>query len=111
MNQLSKLTLTAAVVATALSLASPVRAEKHDSNTLHKLGNAIQYPIRKAGENISQGVHRAEHKKSVDTDRGEHLKTVITPKGEHIVKSTTSGQPLHHAYRHHRRHRHHHHTM
>ena len=32
---------------------------KHDSNTLHKLGNAIQYPVRKAGENTSKTARKA----------------------------------------------------
>src|SRR5665213_2756654 len=27
---------------------------KHDSNTLQKIGKAIQYPVRKAGENVSK---------------------------------------------------------
>lgn len=31
---------------------------KHDSNTLHKLGNAIQYPVRKAGENTSKSTRK-----------------------------------------------------
>jgi hypothetical protein len=33
--------------------------EKHDSNTLHKIGKAIQYPIRKAGENTSKTAHKS----------------------------------------------------
>ena len=32
--------------------------EKHDSNSLHKLGKSIQYPFRKGGENISKSTRR-----------------------------------------------------
>ncbi len=32
--------------------------EKHDSNTLHKLGKAIQYPVRKTGENVSKSTRK-----------------------------------------------------
>lgn len=31
---------------------------KHDSNTLHKLGKAVQYPVRKLGENTSHTAHK-----------------------------------------------------
>ena len=32
--------------------------EAHDSNSLHKLGNSIQYPFRKAGENASKSTRK-----------------------------------------------------
>ena len=32
--------------------------EKHDSNSLHKLGKSIQYPFRKAGENVSKSTRK-----------------------------------------------------
>jgi len=32
--------------------------EKHDSNSLHKLGKSIQYPFRKSGENISRSTRK-----------------------------------------------------
>ena len=32
--------------------------EKHDSNSLHKLGKSIQYPFRKGGENISKSTRK-----------------------------------------------------
>jgi hypothetical protein len=78
--------------------------KKHDSNTLHKIGNAIQYPIRKAGENASIDVHRAEGRKSVQhTNQGHNV--VITPTGNKYV--------IHHRYAHHRyvRHRRKHHVI
>lgn len=87
-------------VAAVLTLAAPVllagsvqAQEKHDSNTLHKLGKAIEYPIRKTGKNVSITAHRATGQNSVDHRRnGDRTHdTVITPKG--------------HLYRmHHRRH-------
>jgi len=98
MTKLKTIFAIAVAAIATLSLAAPVQA---DSNTLHKIGNAIQYPVRKAGENISVGVHRDEHKKSVETNRGEHLKEVVTPNGTRYVKGTTSGR---HRHRHHRRH-------
>lgn len=80
-------------------------SEKHDSNTLSKLGKSIQYPIRKAGENVSKSTHkgakdvqygtrknannvsinahRAVGQNSVDrrhNGRRRH-NTVVTPKG------------------------------
>ncbi len=84
-----------------LASASPsvLAQEKHDSNTLHKLGKAIQYPIRKAGENTSIVAHRAAGTKSVVHRRNgdKTYRSVITPKGH-----------VHRLYRvgHHRRHRH-----
>lgn len=32
--------------------------EKHESNTLKKLGKAVQYPVRKAGENVSKSTRK-----------------------------------------------------
>ena len=32
--------------------------EKHDSNSLHKLGKSVQYPFRKAGENVSKSTRK-----------------------------------------------------
>jgi hypothetical protein len=74
-------------------------ARAHDSNTLHKLGKAIQYPVRKAGENIDVDVHRSQHKKSVEVDRGRQEKFVIKPNGSKVYKSSYGAA--------HRRHRHH----
>ncbi len=56
----------AAVLFGSLMAAAPMaQAKGHDSNTLHKLGNAIQYPIRKASENTSIAAHRTVGAKSV----------------------------------------------
>ena len=63
------LTLRLGVVAALLTaaLSGPVLAqtadrgalpEKHDSNTLHKLGKSIQYPFRKGGENVSKSTRK-----------------------------------------------------
>lgn len=75
----------AALVLTLASvMMSPAAlAEKHDSNTLSKLGKAIQYPVRKASENASINVHRAEGRKSVVHRRNGNktYRAVVTPKG------------------------------
>ncbi len=64
-------------------LAPAVQAKGHDSNTLHKLGNAIQYPVRKATENTSIVAHRAVGEKSVVHRRNGNktYRAVVTPKG------------------------------
>ena len=67
-----------------LALLAPVaQAKGHDSNTLHKLGNAIQYPVRKASENTSVAAHRAVGEKSVVHRRNGNktYRAVVTPKG------------------------------
>lgn len=67
-----------------VSLHSPVAAqEKHDSNSIHKLGKAIEYPFRKTGANVSITTHRALGKNSVEHRRNGNRThdTVITPKG------------------------------
>ena len=67
-----------------LALLAPMaQAEGHDSNTLHKLGNAIQYPIRKASENASVTAHRTVGAKSVVHRRNGNktYRSVVTPKG------------------------------
>ena len=77
--------------------------QAHDSNTLHKLGNAIQYPARKLGENTSKttqktakatqyvtrkggehtsvAVHQATNHNSVITRRNKQAHRVVTPGG------------------------------
>ena len=65
-------------------LAGPVLAqEKHDSNTLHKLGKAIEYPVRKTATNASVDAHRATgHNSVVHRRNGNRThNTVVTPKG------------------------------
>ena len=72
------------VCAAAISFAAPAQAqEKHDSNTLSKLGKAIQYPVRKAAENTSIAAHRATGSKSVVHRRNgdKTYRAVVTPKG------------------------------
>jgi len=69
-----------------VGIAAPMaQAEGHDSNTLHKLGKAIQYPIRKTSENASVDVHRAYGRKSVVHRRNGNktYRSVVTP-GGHI---------------------------
>ena len=58
---------------------------KHDSNTLHKLGNAIQYPIRKAGENLSVATHRTTGQNSVVKDQMHGSTEVVQPGGTTVV--------------------------
>lgn len=68
----------------ALTLSAPMaQAKGHDSNSLHKLGNAIQYPFRKTATNTSIDIHRAEGRKSIEHRRNGNktYRAVITPKG------------------------------
>ena len=94
----------------ALALASPSAQaqEKHDSNTLHKIGKAIQYPVKKAAENTSIAAHRATGRKSVVHRRNgsRTYRSVITPKG-HIYRKhlVSAAHPT--RTRHRRHHRHH----
>ena len=91
MNNVFRTGMTALLVCTfAASLTSPAvfaqgEKEKHDSNTLHKLGNAIQYPVRKAATNASITAHQATGKNSVVKKKshktGKTVKRVVTPSG------------------------------
>ncbi len=82
--------------------AAPVQAqEKHDSNTLHKIGKAIQYTTRKDTENLSTDVHRGANHKSVVHNRKSGTNVVVTPGGHKILKSTTKP----HYFRRHHLHR------
>lgn len=73
----------AAALALLAPLAPAARADKHDSNTLSKLGKAIEYPVRKAGENTSVVAHRAVGEKSVVHRRNGNrtYRAVVTPNG------------------------------
>jgi len=75
----------AALVCTlGAAIGSPMAlAEKHDSNTLHKLGKAIEYPIRKTSENASIAAHRTVGSKSVVHRRNGNrtYRSVVTPNG------------------------------
>ena len=94
----------ALVCAFASTLVSPAAlADKHDSNTLHKLGKAIEYPVRKAGENTSVAAHRVTGSKSVVHRRNGNrtYRSVVTSNGR-IYRKYRVGHHGH--YRHHRRH-------
>lgn len=74
----------ALVCALGTALVSPMaRAEKHDSNTLHKLGKAIEYPVRKTTENASIAAHRTVGAKSVVHRRNGNktYRSVVTSNG------------------------------
>lgn len=68
---------------TSVMMSSAALAQNHDSNTLSKLGKAIQYPVRKASENASINVHRAEGRKSVVHRRNGNktYRAVVTSQG------------------------------
>ncbi len=72
----------ACVLGVALA-AAPAQAKGHDSNTLHKLGKAIEYPVRKASENTSVVAHRATGSKSVVHRRNGNrtYRSVVTANG------------------------------
>lgn len=94
-----RLTSRGAALACALGavLLAPMAQAQHDSNTLHKLGKAIEYPIRKTTENTSVDIHRAEGRKSVVHRRNGNrtYRAVVTP-GGHIHRKYRVG------HRHHR---------
>lgn len=74
----------AAVLLGSLMAAAPMaQARGHDSNTLHRLGNAIQYPIRKASENTSIAAHRTVGMKSMVHRRNGNktYRSVVTRNG------------------------------
>ena len=102
MEKILKAAIAIVVCAALTGGAGAWAQQKHDSNTLHKIGNAIQYPIRKGAENLSTDIHRAEGKKSVHYDRTHNAKYVVNPEGHKVYK----GPINRHAYAH-RRHRHH----
>lgn len=90
---------TVAALACAFAALSPLaHAEKHDSNTLHKLGKAIQYPVRKAGENTSIVAHRATGQKSVVHRRNgdKTYRSVVTPNGNIHRKYRVGHKPRKH---------------
>jgi hypothetical protein len=77
----------AALAATVLLAAVPAFAKGHDSNTLHKIGKAIQYPVRKDTSNLSVDTHRAlKHKSVVHRRNGNKTyRSVVTP-GGHVKR-------------------------
>ena len=82
----------------------PQPAPPHDSNTLHKIGKAIQYPVRKAGENLSKNTHTTTNSKSVVRNRTTGNNYAVKPSGHSVLKSSTNP----YVKRAHRRHRRHH---
>lgn len=91
--------IVAAVACTlAAALVSPMaQADKHDSNTLHKLGKAIEYPVRKTTENASITAHRAAGEKSVVHRRNGNktYRSVVTPNGR-VYRKYRVGHRRHH---------------
>lgn len=95
----------AAVLTVAVAAVSGPAAfaqQKHDSNTLSKLGKAIQYPVNKAAQNASVDAHRAEGRKSVVHRRNGNrtYRAVVTSTG-HVHRLYPLHRRRHHT-RHHR---------
>jgi hypothetical protein len=88
-----------AALAASVLAATPALAEHH-SNTLHKIGSALQYGVRKDASNLSIDTHRALGKKSVEHRRyGRYRRNVvITPKGH--VKPAYHHAVVKRVYRH-----------
>ena len=99
----NKMVAAIAIAALLAGGSGAIAQQGHDSNTLHKIGKAIQYPFRKAGENLDVDIHRGENKKSVEVDRHKREKFVVTPGGEKIYKGSYGSYGTHR-----RHHRHHH---
>ena len=83
---------TVALTVATLAAATPSFAKGHDSNTLHKLGKALQYPVNKSAQNLSVDTHRAAGKKSVVHRRhgNKTYRAVVTPSG-HIYRKHRVG--------------------
>lgn len=102
-----------ALAAAALLAAIPAFAKGHDSNTLHKIGKAIQYPVRKASTNLSVNTHRALGHKSVEHRRNGNktYRSVVTSGGHvkrlHRVRHHYPYHPYLHRHPHYRTMRHH----
>ena len=72
------------ICALGVALAAPMaQAGGHDSNTLHRLGKAIEYPVRKTSENASIAAHRTVGAKSVVHRRNGNrtYRSVVTSNG------------------------------
>ena len=75
---------------TVFAAPAALAQHKHHSNTLSKIGHAIQYGVRKDAKNVSKVTHRAiGHNSVVRRNHGHHhYNRVLTPKG-HL-------RPVHH---------------
>lgn len=86
--------LAATLVLGTAALAAPnaLAQHEHHSNTLSKIGHAVEYGVRKDAKNVSKVTHRAiGHNSVVRRNRGHHhINRVLTPKG-HL-------HPVHHKY-------------
>jgi hypothetical protein len=70
----------------ALALAvipASANADNHDSNTLHKMGNAIQYVVRKDSSNVSKTVHRGTNHKAM-TKMGSAIQYPVRKDGQNL---------------------------
>lgn len=86
--------LAATLVLGATLCAAPgaLAQHEHHSNTLSKVGHAIEYGVRKDAKNVSKVTHRTiGHNSVVRRNHGHHhYNRVLTPKG-HL-------RPVHHNY-------------
>jgi hypothetical protein len=75
---------------TAFAAPAALAQHKHHSNTLSKIGHAIQYGVRKDAKNVSKVTHRAiGHNSVVRRNHGHHhYNRVLTSQG-HL-------RPVHH---------------
>jgi hypothetical protein len=88
MIMIKNFVIAAGLLMTAAAMSTPALAEnpdKHDSNTLHKIGKAIQYPVRKDAENLSVDTHRSENRDSRVSLRHQKATAEITPNGDKFV--------------------------
>jgi hypothetical protein len=59
----------------------------HDSNTLHKIGNSVQYVFRKGGQNISKDVHKTVNRDNINK-AGSAIQYPIQKAGQNISVDT-----------------------
>jgi hypothetical protein len=97
-----------AALAAAFAVFGGTQVAHADSNTLDKIGKAIQYPVRKDTENLSVDAHRGENRKSVESMRPQKAEAVVIPNGKTFVIHHRGNMPM---YAHHRMHRHYSHRL
>lgn len=71
----------------------------HDSNSLHKLGKAIQYPFQKGGENLSKSTRKGAKDVQYGTRKNSQNLTVSTHRvtGQNSVTRRKNGTARHNA--------------
>ena len=101
MTKLSSLAAALLLLAVPALAQTPERGavpEPHDSNSLHKLGKSIQYPVRKAGENVSKSTRKGAKDVQYGTRKNSQNLSVTTHRvvtGKNSVERRKNGAARH----------------